>query len=115
MKGEVIVIKDRGIKWQPAAFLPEHRLYLQAYESEQKKQPRQKLDEQKLEEMNQTICEAMEYNKLLSFIYYQSGKYEILIGKIHYCDGIKKELIIVDQFEDFFKISLTDIYDIRFT
>ncbi|WP_209124470.1 YolD-like family protein [Alkalihalobacillus sp. BA299] len=109
------MFKDRGIvKWQPAAFLPEHKRMLKEVEKEQNRKPRVELDIQKLEEMNEIVCEAMENNSELCLVYYKNGEHKILIGHIHYLDPIKKEFRVLDKFEEKYILKMRDIIDIRF-
>lgn len=109
------MIKDRNIrKWQPVAFLPEQRNMIEAQENRENLIPFPSLDEQRFEELNQIICEAMEYNKPLCIVYHKNGKFELMIGYIHYIDMMKKEIRIVDTFNTTFKIRLSEICDLRF-
>jgi hypothetical protein len=39
----------------------------------------------------------------------------LLIGRIHYCDGLNSKFHIVDRFEKTHYLSIKDIVDIRFT
>ncbi len=67
------MLRDRGsIKWV-SMMLPEQELLREYHESLQKlKKPI--LDEQKYEEFNEIICEAMAENRMLQFAYYRQGK-----------------------------------------
>jgi hypothetical protein len=106
-------IRDRGnIKWT-SMMLPEHVKLLRDWKEEERIQKKPELDEQKLEEMNETINEAMAYNQTLSFVYFEDYEYRILIGHIHYADSVRKELRIVDEFGDRHDLKLEDILDIR--
>ncbi|MCF6408333.1 YolD-like family protein [Pseudalkalibacillus salsuginis] len=107
-------IRDRGnIKWT-AMMLPEHVKLLRDWKEEDRIQKRPELDEQKLEEMNEIIHEAMAFNQTLSFVYFERERYRILVGDIHYADPVRKELRIVDEFGDRHDLKLKDILDIRY-
>ncbi|WP_349407670.1 YolD-like family protein [Pseudalkalibacillus sp. SCS-8] len=107
-------IRDRGtIKWT-SMMLPEHVRLLRDWKEEERLRKRPELDEQKLEEMNETIHEAMAYNLALSFVYFEQYDYKMLVGHIHYADPVKKELRIVDEFGDRYDLKLQDILDIRY-
>lgn len=90
------MIQDRGsIKWT-AMMLPEHVKLLREYNESLDKVEKPVLDEQKYEEFNEVICEAMEENITLQFTYYQKGEIKKLVGNIHYIDQLKEnyELLI---------------------
>lgn len=76
-------IKDRGIKWQGAFFMPEHLKMLHQAEKEMY-QYKQKpvLTEEQLEEMNYVICEAMEFNQALAITNYHHHEFQLLIGYV---------------------------------
>ncbi len=106
-------IRDRGnIKWT-SMMLPEHVKLLRDWKEEERLRKKPELDEQKLEEMNETINEAMAYNETLSFVYFSAYEYKLLVGNIHYADPVRKELRIVDEFGDRYDLKLQDIVDIR--
>lgn len=76
------MLKDRGnIKWQTSFLLPEHVAGIKQFAEESKKVSKPELDEQQLEEFERTICEAMEYNQSLTFVYWKNGFYETVVGK----------------------------------
>ncbi|WP_244895405.1 YolD-like family protein [Evansella clarkii] len=86
--------KDRGtIKWT-AMMLPEHVAMLRDLQHEHKKQPKPELEPQQLEEFEYLICEAMEFDKELTFVYWKNGFYEDFTGKAHYIDHLTKKLHI---------------------
>ncbi|WLD91922.1 YolD-like family protein [Alkalihalobacillus sp. AL-G] len=107
-------IRDRGnIKWT-AMMLPEHVKLLRDWKEEDRIQQKPDLDEQKLEEMNDIIHEAMASNRTLSFVHFESDGYKILIGNIHYADPVHHILRIVNEFGDRQDLKLQDILDIRY-
>ncbi|WP_257347878.1 YolD-like family protein [Pseudalkalibacillus decolorationis] len=107
-------IRDRGnIKWT-AMMLPEHVKLLRDWKEEDRIQQKPELDEQKLEEMNEIIYEAMASNRPLSFIHFENTEYKILIGNIHYADPVQSILRIVSEFGDRHDLRLQDILDVRY-
>ncbi|WP_147533866.1 YolD-like family protein [Bacillus marasmi] len=107
------MIRDRGrIKWT-SMMLPEHVKMLRDWVKEDSFEYRKQLDEQQLEQMNDTISSAMEFDQLVTITHYHSHQYELVIGKIHYWDGLGQRLHIVDRFEEIHQIKLNDIYDVR--
>ncbi|MBU9714411.1 YolD-like family protein [Evansella tamaricis] len=92
--------RDRGvIKWT-AMMLPEHVKMLRDFDYKQRQQPKPTLDEQKLEEYEYIICEAMENNTELTFKYWKNGFYEEFTGSIYYIDHVTKRLHVKDKNED---------------
>ncbi|MEK5270553.1 YolD-like family protein [Aeribacillus sp. FSL K6-8394] len=107
------MIQDRGgIKWT-AMMLPEHVKLLREYNESLDKVEKPVLDEQKYEEFNEVICEAMEENITLQFTYYQKGEIKKLVGNIHYIDQLKRELRIVDYLTKKHVLKLGDIIEIE--
>ncbi|WP_270179177.1 YolD-like family protein [Alkalihalobacillus sp. CinArs1] len=90
------MIRDRGnIKWT-SMMLPEHVKELREWKEEDRRREQPELDEQKMEEMNDTICEAMAFHQPLTFHYFKNGTKNVLTGYVHYIDQLNKELRIVD-------------------
>jgi hypothetical protein len=107
------MIRDRGrIKWT-AMMLPEHVKMLRDWAHEDTFEEPKEMDEQKLEEMNSLLADAMEDNKSIMITHYRNKKYELVIGNIHYWDEFKQKLHIIDHFEDIHQISIMDIADIQ--
>ncbi|WP_163101079.1 YolD-like family protein [Peribacillus alkalitolerans] len=108
------MIRDRGrIKWT-AMMLPEHVKMLRDWAHEDTYEQKALLDEQQLEEMNSVIGEAMECRSLVAITYYENRRHHLLIGFIHYYNDFKKQLHVVDRFEDKHYVALIDIVDVRF-
>ena len=106
-------LKDRGnIKWT-AMMLPEHVVILRELVEEQKKVPKPILDEQQLEEFEHIICEAMEHDLALTFVYWESGAYCTAIGNVKYMDAQNRKLRILDKFNELFIISFESLIDVR--
>ncbi|WP_299090315.1 YolD-like family protein [uncultured Metabacillus sp.] len=109
------MIKDRGsIKWT-SMMLPEHVKLLREYEKNLDKIKKPILDELQLEEINNTICEAMEYNKELVFTYYDNGDIKLYVGHIHYLDELKKEVRLIGFHQDKFVIKFQDLLRVDFS
>jgi hypothetical protein len=106
------VIRDRGnIKWT-AMMLPEHVELLREWKKEDAYQTQPELDEQRLEEMNELICEAMEFHDHLKFTYHHNRQLNYLTGHIHYIDEVNGELRIVDEQETIHRIKVSKIVDL---
>lgn len=103
------MLKDRGkIKWQ-GFYMPEYIGLAKKIDWDNKKVEKPVLDETQLEEINQTICEAMEYNQELIFTIFVNGDFKLLIGKVHQVDQLKIELRVVDKFEELHCIKFENI------
>lgn len=91
------MIRDRGnIKWT-SMMLPEHVKLLRDWSEEDAYQEKPELDEQQLEQFNETICFAMEENTELIFTYYKDHFFHTCSGYVHYIDPIQHTLRIVDE------------------
>ncbi|WP_079509644.1 YolD-like family protein [Mesobacillus jeotgali] len=107
------MIRDRGrIKWT-SMMLPEHVKMLRDWAQEDEYENEKQLDEQQLEQLNETILEAMEYNRPVSITYFRQRKHELVIGKIHYWNEPGQKLHIVDRFEEIHRIAISAIADVR--
>ncbi|WP_246942435.1 YolD-like family protein [Bacillus pinisoli] len=91
------MIRDRGnIKWT-AMMLPEHVKLLRDWAKEDEYETKPELDEQKLEQMNEVICEAMAYGAELSITYFNQTHHLTIRGTIHYVDEIQQKLRVVSK------------------
>jgi YolD-like protein len=77
--------------------LPEHVKEFRRYINEEYYDvPEPSIDEQQLEEMNDLVLEAMEFNFPLTFIIFKNSRLVALNGYIHYIDSINMEYRIMD-------------------
>lgn len=107
------MIRDRGrIKWT-SMMLPEHVKLLRDWAQEDHYQKEKQLDEQQLEQLNETILDAMEFNHPVTITHYRHQNYELVIGKIHYWNELGQKLHVVDKFEEIHRIQLSAIVDVR--
>ncbi|MBU8788444.1 MULTISPECIES: YolD-like family protein [Bacillus] len=108
------MLKDRGnIKWV-SMMLPEHVELLKEYYDSLDKVEKPVLDEQKYEEFNEIICEAMAENAPLRFAYYRQGEVTTLAGRIHYVDALKRELRIVSHTDEIRILKMDDMIEIEY-
>ncbi|MCM3586424.1 YolD-like family protein [Mesobacillus maritimus] len=106
------MIRDRGrIKWT-SMMLPEHVKMLREWVQEDEYEQEKVLDEQQLEQMNETILGAMEFNYQVAITHYRQHKYEIVVGRICYWDALVNKLHIMDRFESLHRIALSDVVDV---
>jgi len=91
------MIRDRGnIKWT-SMMLPEHVKLLRDWSEEDTYQEKPELDEQQLEQLNETICQAMEEHTELVFTYYKNHFLHTCTGYVHYIDPIQHTLRIINE------------------
>ena len=108
-----LLIRDRGsIKWV-SMMLPEHVKLLKEYNESLTKVEKPVLDEQKLEEFNETICEAMEFHHSLHITYYKHGEIKHIEGHVHVVRNIEKELRIIGTDGNNYTLFLDDILEIE--
>ncbi|KZE65988.1 hypothetical protein AWM68_06305 [Fictibacillus phosphorivorans] len=106
------MIRDRGNKKWTAMMLPEHVKALREFGNTHVLIEKPVLDVDKIEEINQLLCMAVEYNKPLGFTYYNYGKLIKVIGNIHYIKELNKEIRIIDRGGEVVKIKLGDVVDV---
>ena len=107
------MIRDRGrIKWT-SMMLPEHVKLLRDWVKEDTYDQKREIDEQKFENMNEIISEAMEFGKIVAVTHYRYKNYELVMGNIHFWDEINQKLHVVDRFEEVHRINISDIADVR--
>lgn len=93
--------------------LPEHVKMLRQWAEEDSWAEQKQLDEQKLEILNETAAEAMEFGKTVLITYFNLNQYKQIMGTLHYFDDLKKEFRIMDESGKVQRISLTSIDQIQ--
>ena len=107
------MIRERGnIKWT-SMMLPEHVKELRDWKEEEKRNQMPVLDEQKIEEMNEVICQAMEFHWPLRFHYFKNGETNVLSGYVHYIEPLTKELRVIDHKEQKRNVKLLDLIHVE--
>lgn len=106
-------MKDRGrIKWN-SLMLPEHVKMLREWAEEETWTEQKQLDEKKLEILDETAAEAMEFGKHVQITYFDTNSYRELTGTIHYFDYLQKEFRMIDQSGHVRLVPLKKIQQIR--
>lgn len=91
------MIKDRGnIKWQSAMMLPEYAKLLSEARVNYEKAEKPVIDEQTLHEIEISIHEAMEYNLLTEYHYFQDGSIHSVRGFVYFIDYHERHYRIND-------------------
>ncbi|MBN6888330.1 YolD-like protein [Cytobacillus horneckiae] len=107
------MIRDRGNKKWVSMMLPEHVKMLREYDESHRKLAKPILDEQKYEQFDEMIAQAMEYHLPLRFTLLQKGERNEVIGHVHYVDGLKEELRVIDEALKPVSLKLADIINIE--
>ncbi|MCT8138761.1 YolD-like family protein [Anaerobacillus sp. CMMVII] len=106
------MIRDRGnIKWT-AMMLPEHVAMLRDLKTSENNKTKPFIDEQRLEEMNETICFAMEEKNKVTVTYYKAYDYIDVVGMIEYFDATSRCIRIATK-DERITIYLEAIIDIK--
>src|SRR5690625_4845409 len=107
------MFRDRGnIKWV-SLMLPEHVRLLKEYKQDLQAIEKPIVDEQKYEEFNMIISQAIEENIYLEFTYYQKGQLKQIVGQVHHVNQLNKELHIISHSSNSYQISLKNIVEIK--
>ncbi|MGM9930035.1 YolD-like family protein [Pradoshia sp.] len=109
------MIRDRGkIKWT-SLMLPEHVSLLREWAQEDSYETRNELDEQKIEEINQIIAEAMEYGTAVRITYYKTNarRYESVEGCIHFCNDQARKLHIAGEGGEIYFVPYAELTDVQ--
>jgi hypothetical protein len=107
------MIRDRGrMKWT-AMMLPEHVKILREWAKEDAWEEPVQLDEQKLEELNETVVNAKENKQKITVQYYAEHYYETVVGTIRSVDAIKKELEMIGEEGAVYAVPLGKILNVE--
>jgi hypothetical protein len=103
-------IRDRGkVKWLGALFAPEHRTMLRELARDELRQAKPLLDEYEIADMENRVCEAMEYNQPVVISKWDDGFTYEERGHVHYLDPIGKEVRIKSSDGAVMRIKFADI------
>jgi hypothetical protein len=107
-------IRDRGmLKFLPAHFAPEHRALLRELAIDERRQSKPLIDEYEIQELEDRICYAMEYNFPLVISKWEDGFTYEERGFVHYLDPIKKEVRMVSGDGAVVSIKFADIVGVE--
>ncbi|UQZ76864.1 YolD-like family protein [Niallia circulans] len=107
------MLKDRGTKKWVAMMLPEHVAAVKDEINNQDKIAQPTLDEDKLNDIDVIIHEAMEYNQLLKFSLFNNGYINTLIGRTVYIDYLNNHLRIQDNQNKIHYVSFKNLVDVE--
>ncbi|MGG3641433.1 YolD-like family protein [Bacillus gobiensis] len=107
------MLRDRkNIKWT-SLMLPGHVAMLKKELLESKKINRPVLDEQQIEDMENLICESMEYIFSLQIKVYDDGFFREIEGYVHCLNPYNKQLHLKDLNGDTNFIKFKDIVSVQ--
>jgi hypothetical protein len=110
---EFVMLRDRGnIKWT-SLMLPDHVSMLKRELVESKIVKKPVLDEQQIEDIENLICESMEFIFPLVFILYDDGFFREVEGDVHCINPYNKQLHVKDLKGDTNFIRFEDIVDVK--
>ncbi|PFE15263.1 YolD-like family protein [Bacillus cereus] len=105
---------DRGMmRWVPFSAIKEQFEGLNELYEKQSHIPMPILDEQQLESLNLTVCEAIANNKQVHISYHKQHKLHSEIGYIHFHDLNRNELRIMNQDDKVLYIDIGHVTDIK--
>jgi hypothetical protein len=107
------MLKDRGTKKWQGFFMPELTSLLKVEIENQNKIEQPSLDEDKLNDIDLLIHEAMEYNRLLQFSLYSDGYVKKLYGRTVYIDYLNNHLRIQDNQNKIHYVSFKNLVDVE--
>lgn len=106
-------MRDRGsIKWT-ALMLPEHKKMLADLYEEQKHVTKPKLDEQKLEELNNMVRVALGHTLNVKVTFYRHRGFHSVSGQIAKINELAKMIWLMDESGEEHRISFEDILNIE--
>jgi hypothetical protein len=108
-----MTIRDRGNKKWTSFWMPEHVSMLKGIARDYEKVERPILDEHAIEEIEETIGLAMEYNDQLEFTTWHNGFFSTVVGRVHYVDTLNKNLRIIDEEGSVVVIKFRDLARVR--
>jgi len=108
--------KDRGmVKWRAFASMPEQYIGLEKVLENQLKVEQPILSEDQVEQVNQTLSEAIQNQKEVYLTYYKQGHCITETGRIEHINVHKKCFYFIDEvFELRNEMPLTALIDLRF-
>jgi len=106
----------RGMKkWRPFASMPEQYIGSQEVINKQLEVPQPLLTEEKMEQLNFTLIEALHTNKQVYLTYYKNGQRITEAGLIQFVDSLGNLFVFIDEvFELKNKMRLSELIDARF-
>ncbi|MDK9857689.1 YolD-like family protein [Staphylococcus equorum] len=105
--------EGRGmVKWAPFATIPEQHERLKEYIQDQNKIDKPILDDDQLNELNNTLIFKMYNDPSIELRYFENGYIKTKVGYIHKVDVYTETLILYEE-SGLSKVNLLDIVEIK--
>ncbi|WP_257009460.1 YolD-like family protein [Bacillus sp. 7884-1] len=109
-----LAIRDRGVKkWQGAFFMPEQVKMQRELWRDTQRFAKPIIDEYQLEEFDQCICYAMEYNLSIKLTVWADGFTEDVTGSIQFVDPITHQLRVEVRAGEFERIGFDSVVGVK--
>lgn len=108
------MVFDRGNKKWTSMMLPEHVQMVKDLNVDYYRQPKPQLDEQQVEQINETFHIAMEFNLPLVVTVWDEGFFSEVEGVLHYINEIDKAIHMVDIKSEIHKIKFDVIAGVEY-
>ncbi|MEH6944537.1 YolD-like family protein [Bacillus sp. JJ722] len=106
-------IKDIGNnEWKPSFFIPEQRRMMIKLYEDFYRQPKPKIDDYELQEIESKVHYAIKYDLVLKITIWNNGFEEIYRGKADYLNNIHKKIRLLEVNGDVAFIKLDDIISV---
>ncbi|MFY0758718.1 YolD-like family protein [Metabacillus dongyingensis] len=70
------------------------------------------LTNERLTEINNTICAAMANNQQLTLLYFQNDEIRYFIGFVHFVNDETEEIRAVNEFNDILRVNFEDLINV---
>ncbi|HBZ10544.1 MAG TPA: YolD-like family protein [Bacillus bacterium] len=108
--------KGSNMRWESSRMtLPEHVEKILSWRDEQGEVQQPQLDEQQLEEINDILYIAIEYNKSVIITLWKERQFQKITGNLHFIDEINKQIHVVDKKEQIHKIKFDAIVEVEYS
>lgn len=107
------MIHDRGNKKWASLMLPEHKRKLVALYQEQFYENKPFLDEQKNEELNHSLAEALSGQQVIRVVFFHNRGIHFLMGKVKKVDLLSGELCLVGEEGNLMSLKMNEIIEIE--
>lgn len=93
--------------------LPEHVTMLRQLKERTNDKQKPILDEQLLQELNQTICNAIKAKTALEITYYEEHNFQTVTGVVKYYDNTLQHIRIANNENSYLKLAVENVIDIK--
>ncbi|MBS4195784.1 YolD-like family protein [Lederbergia citri] len=106
--------KDRGMKKWHGFMMPEHIGSLGDMWHDDEKEKKPILDETQLQEIDETLHAAIEFNMPIILTLWIDGFLKEEEGRLHHVDNVDKRVSLVDSFGNVSQIDFENIVKVEF-